>query len=268
MVYFKCKRCKEQMEAPESLVGQSLKCPVCEIENIVPGGKKSNSGMVVIIAIITLLVGSIAGFQFGDKHRMKQVKALQEINQELVESSNRVILESTTSKVDLLKLSYDELRQSIYNGSISIYDVGWTALPSTEPVYMSYNEFKRHVESKGYNVNKDCIGTVRLDFEADNGCKVFSFWKMDGTGMGLVLDHMGFMWANCKTEDAARVALDIFPNEYNLWVESTKRWNDRSYPHNSVRYKRSSYFFRYDFAGAKLWVELDHKKALESSVDF
>lgn len=36
MINFTCHKCSEKMEAPESLIGQYLKCPKCGISDIVP----------------------------------------------------------------------------------------------------------------------------------------------------------------------------------------------------------------------------------------
>ena len=39
MINFKCKKCKEAMESPDSLGGQPLLCPICKTQTIVPKAK-------------------------------------------------------------------------------------------------------------------------------------------------------------------------------------------------------------------------------------
>lgn len=36
MIYFKCSQCNEHLEAPTSMVGEKIQCPVCKFPEVVP----------------------------------------------------------------------------------------------------------------------------------------------------------------------------------------------------------------------------------------
>lgn len=44
MIEFKCSQCREDMDAPESLVGQTEKCPNCGLINRVPSNQEGRAG--------------------------------------------------------------------------------------------------------------------------------------------------------------------------------------------------------------------------------
>jgi hypothetical protein len=62
MIKFKCTKCGEGLEAPESLVGQAVKCPKCELHEEVPGKRKKRKKYVIPCLVIFLVfVGFFAG---------------------------------------------------------------------------------------------------------------------------------------------------------------------------------------------------------------
>ena len=80
MIKFKCSKCGEGLEAPDSLCGEVLKCPKCGLHEKVPG-KKRNQGSpkgfskltTVLIAIIFFIFGGIiSGTVFSLKNEHPQ----------------------------------------------------------------------------------------------------------------------------------------------------------------------------------------------------
>ncbi len=40
MIYFKCSQCNEHLEAPASMIGDKIQCPVCKFPEIVPDNEE------------------------------------------------------------------------------------------------------------------------------------------------------------------------------------------------------------------------------------
>ena len=40
MIYFKCSQCNEHLEAPTSMTGEKLQCPVCKFPEVVPNNEE------------------------------------------------------------------------------------------------------------------------------------------------------------------------------------------------------------------------------------
>ncbi len=304
MIYFCCKKCKEAMEAPESLSGEVLKCPTCSFDNTVPQVSKP-TGTNRWIATALLIFGLFAGGAVGYYSRNSEIQNLQSLLNIANEDTRKALLatqvlsgsqsensqktytpfdgkrvdegkrgilkiKTATGIVDLSELSMDDTVKMLHNGTLTMFDIGWTPLESKDPVYMSYNEFKNYVVTHGGKIKAGTIAN-KLSFDLPDGSEVFTWWSCDN-GLGLTLQSLGIMYYKKGVDSAWDEMLKFFPSEYiDYWVESDRRLLDiinnrqtSNYAHQSVRYtESSSYFFRHDRTGAKFWIEYDPSLALE-----
>jgi len=61
LINFKCTKCNEPLEAPESMAGQAVQCPKCNLYEKVPNPKRTLYLSIIISAILAGVVGFTAG---------------------------------------------------------------------------------------------------------------------------------------------------------------------------------------------------------------
>lgn len=75
MIKFKCSKCGEKLEAPESLAGQALQCPKCKLHEKVPNKRKRRAKYIILwIAIFS--VGFFAG-RFSTNSKISKLEKRQ-----------------------------------------------------------------------------------------------------------------------------------------------------------------------------------------------